>query len=378
MEKIINDLIYLCKCAINGVTPDKEIVAEMDIDGLYKLGQEHTIVAIVAYALESAGVSSTKFRQAKEKAIRKNMLFDCERKALFDYMEEQGIWYMPLKGSLLKDMYPKLGMRQMSDNDILFNAKYKRKIKRYFVDAGYTVHSYGRGAHDEYEKPPVLHMEMHRELFSVNQKLFRKHYRNVKEHLVKDDGNKYGYHFTDEDFYVYLIVHEYKHFMYGGIGIRSLLDVYLYTKCKKETLDWNYIEKKCNELQVAEFEKRGKKLAYKLFGTEENEDFEENLTEDEKQMLGLFVSAGTYGTNDRMVENEFRKTSTTENKWVYYFKRVFTVSGRNRAAHPIIYKSIVLIPFYWIFRIVRGALFRRKKIADEIRIVKKIKENKKT
>ena len=41
-------------------------------------------------------------------------------------------------------------------------------------------------------------------------------------------------HFTDEDFYVFIVAHEYKHFAdLGGTGIRNLVDryVYLNTRC---------------------------------------------------------------------------------------------------------------------------------------------------
>lgn len=63
----------------------------------------------------------TKWKQTRDMAIRKNAMLDLSRESLFAYFEEQGIWYMPLKGSILKDMYPRLGMRQMADNDILID-----------------------------------------------------------------------------------------------------------------------------------------------------------------------------------------------------------------------------------------------------------------
>ena len=53
--------------------------------------------------------------------MRKALLFDAERKGILDFMEQRGIWYLPLKGVVLKDYYPAVGMRQMSDNDILYD-----------------------------------------------------------------------------------------------------------------------------------------------------------------------------------------------------------------------------------------------------------------
>ncbi len=40
--------------------------------------------------------------QVKKKSIRKNCLLDIERTSILADMEQHGIWYMPLKGSILK------------------------------------------------------------------------------------------------------------------------------------------------------------------------------------------------------------------------------------------------------------------------------------
>ena len=76
---------------------------------------------------------------------------------------------MPLKGCILKEMYPDFSMRQMADNDILFDEKFRSAIRQYFIDHQYTVVSYLQVNHDAYEKPPVLNFEMHTALFGVTK-----------------------------------------------------------------------------------------------------------------------------------------------------------------------------------------------------------------
>lgn len=44
-------------------------------------------------------------------------------------MEQRGIWYLPLKGIILKEFYPSVGMRQMSDNDILFDEAFAEQVR---------------------------------------------------------------------------------------------------------------------------------------------------------------------------------------------------------------------------------------------------------
>lgn len=83
---------------------------------------------------------------------------------MFQYMDAEHIWYMPLKGAILKDLYPRQEMRQMADNNILFDTSCEAAVKDYFVKEGYEVISYAKGNHDVYEKEPVYNFEMHMEI----------------------------------------------------------------------------------------------------------------------------------------------------------------------------------------------------------------------
>ena len=49
------------------------------------------------------------------KSLRKVLALEADKTALLRQMEEQNIWYMPLKGAVLKEDYPRLGVREMSD-----------------------------------------------------------------------------------------------------------------------------------------------------------------------------------------------------------------------------------------------------------------------
>ena len=120
MNKTAKDLIYLLTCAVNGLAPDTARAQAMDMEKLYQLAKAHTLRAAVFIALRSAGVQDRSFQQAYNKAVRKNVMLDVERTAIFERFEQQGIWYMSLKGSILKELYPENGMREMADNDVLY------------------------------------------------------------------------------------------------------------------------------------------------------------------------------------------------------------------------------------------------------------------
>ena len=157
------DMIYLAACAVNGKVPKAERVADMSLDDLLYVCKKHSMTAVCAYALESAGIKNDQFKQEKEKAIRKNILLDAERSRLFSRFEEEGIWYIPLKGAILKDWYPALGMRQMSDNDIYFDMSRRDDSRRIMKELGFTFKGHSELV-DEYIKKPVYNFELHCEL----------------------------------------------------------------------------------------------------------------------------------------------------------------------------------------------------------------------
>jgi hypothetical protein len=365
MKKTSYDMLYLATCAVNGVVPDKDKITQIDLQKLFDMCQFHCLTATVDVALESAGVKNSKFVEAESKAIKKNLLLDMEREKLFQFMEQNGIWHMPLKGVILKDMYPKTGMRQMSDNDILYDAKFQNEVCKYMKSHGYSAESVGKGNHDVYMKPPIFNYELHSKLFNEdkNKNLFE-YYKNIENRLVKDTDKNYAYHFTDEDFYIYITAHEYKHFIGSGTGLRSLMDCYIYIKSKGDSMDWDYISKELKTLNIADFEENRRNLAIKVFS---NPNLPE-LSSKETELLEYYLFSGTYGTMKNSVKNGLEKENNS--KFKYILHRFFPPMSFYKIHHPIVYKYKFLVPFFSVYRIVRGAVLNHKKISAEFNILR--------
>ena len=176
------DLIYLVSCAVNGVTPDAERVARMDLDAIYKLARRQSLAATVAPALKAAGVQDKRFAKALEHSALKSSTMDMEMDALFAELDAAGIWHMPLKGTVLQHLYPVYGMRQMSDHDILFDAKRADDVKSIMEGLGFSTENFGISNHDVYHKEPVCNSEMHRHCSapSHDEKLYE-YYKDVEK-----------------------------------------------------------------------------------------------------------------------------------------------------------------------------------------------------
>ena len=146
-KKVLDDLVYLAACAVNGQVPEKSRTEGMDLSLVYEAAQNHKLAAAAGMALESAGIRNGAFVQAVAKAMRKNALLDADRAELTRKLEEAGIWYMPLKGAILKDLYPRYGMREMADNDILVDAARAQDVGRIMQELGFEVKEAGKGHH---------------------------------------------------------------------------------------------------------------------------------------------------------------------------------------------------------------------------------------
>ncbi|MBR4627311.1 MAG: nucleotidyltransferase family protein [Ruminococcus sp.] len=360
-RKVAGDMLYLVACAINGRTPSVSRINGMELAAVYALCEEHSLTAAAAYALEAAGIRNNDFVQAKEKAVRKNIILDADRQAVFQRFEEEKIWYLPLKGVLMKEWYPRLGMRQMTDNDILFDPEKRERVRDIMTELGFSCRHYGLGKDDNYYREPVSNFEMHFELFisGIDNAPAVEYYKNVRERLVRDEDNEYGYHFTDEDYYIYLIAHEYKHFILSGIGVRSLLDIFVYMNRFSDTLDWEYIGNELQKLGIYDFEKQSRNLAMKLFGFEK-------LSTDEKKLLDYFVTSGTFGTLTHMME---RLTSESQTTGAYVWRRIFPPMSIIRTYYPFYYKHKYLLPLLPVQRAAKALSVSRGKVRNELKFL---------
>ncbi len=345
------EVTYLAACAVNGETPDRERIARMNLDNLYTVANGHQLTAVTAMALEKAGVRSAPFTQAKGKAIRKNAALDLDRAALTERLEAEKIWYMPLKGAVLAGYYPEYGMRQMSDNDILIDASRSKDVRKIMISLGFSLEQYGGEMHDEYVKKPVSYFEIHRSLFNHTNGKMYDYYKDVALRLISEESTT-ARRFSEEDFYVYLIAHEYRHFSESGTGLRSLLDVYVFWRKFGDQLDRDYLEAELEKLDLADFEKQNRELSLRLFSGE-------NLSPQEEERLRYYIISGVYGT----VQNKIIK----QGRWRYFWSNLFLPYPQMAIQYPVLRKLPFLLPVCWLSRLIRRLVFKPNRILNKLK-----------
>lgn len=356
-------LIYLLSCAVNEKECGRK-PGETELGGLYSLAKQHGLSAAVAFALEGAGISERRFEQARLKAKRKLGLFDIERVKVYQRLNEAGIRFLPLKGIVMKDYYPRYGMREMSDNDILCDSSRMAEVREIMESLGYTCEHYGKWNHDTYQKPPTLVFEMHHSLFVQGEMpAFDRYYAGVFDRLIHRDGCEYA--FSDEDFYLYLLAHGYKHFSHNGTGLRFLLDIYVYLQTHPG-MDSDRIARELEKLGLTEFEQRSRELAVKLFGFGE-------LDDRDREWLTHFMDSSLYGSvrqgEYNMLTRQLKGRDTKSAKRKYLFDRVFLRGEALKKEYPFFARHRCLLPFLYLYRPFKGLFTHPKGIVHEIKNV---------
>ena len=362
----LNNYLHLISLYLNKKTIDFSIDEEM-LSFFIDFSKKHSLLAFLYKALitTKADITADKLKKLEEyylSILRKDVLFDKERKELFSFLNDNQIDYLPLKGLVIKQYYLDPYTREYADNDILFSCK-DELIKKFFVKRGYKVESYKKGNHDVYLKKPFYNFEMHRALFmkGAHDNKFVDYFANyLKESPIKEG---YEHYLSKESFYIYFLAHSHKHFDGSGCGIRTLVDIYLYLK--NNELDFNYINQELDKIGLLDFSNKISNLINNIFD-------EKPLSIEEQETLLYIASSGTYGT----LENSVSKGVKEKGKFGYFMARVFPPYSFYKTAYPWAYKTVILIPVAWLVRTFRILFKNPKKAKKELALISKTKDDK--
>lgn len=398
-EKLVATIaLYLAGLALEGQTMPEERFKQVDLEPVFEYAKKAGIGAITYCAIEHLIDESQKMNTpylSQWEKVRLDMsgrtlLYDEEVKRIFAFCNKNQIWYLPLKGYEIKKLYPQDEMREMSDVDILIDPEGRDALGNYLLKNKYKrieeagggvkkikpetdiIEDGGEKNSDDFYKKPFLQFEIHRILMEKRfSPVQAEYYSKIENLLIRDAENPYHCHLKDEDFYIYMVVHAYKHFKLMGIGVRFLMDFFVFLKAKMDTMDMEYIEETCETLEIASFEKDIREVSLMAFDINHNYQMNQ-LTVSQNKLYESCLIAGTYGNEtsrwkNQMYEMNAEEPATKKYRRHYYFKRLFPGDDWYRTFHPVVYRYKFLKPFFVIYRMT-VLLFRgRKHIINEMK-----------
>lgn len=363
MDYNICFLFQLIKAVIADC-PYPEENSEINWDKIYQISKKHNITNLIGYGILNANYSvNDDLKSLFLKSISSYLALDLKQRKgyldIADRFEKAKIKYMPLKGILIKNLYPSPDMRNMSDCDILVDVDRYEEIEAIMSDFGYSFEV--ESNHEfVYKKHPVS-IELHKMMIpSYNEDLYEYYGDGWK--LAKCQEGSCKYELSDEDMYIYLIAHLAKHYRDSGVGIKLVIDLWLF-KHKLTNLNEEYVIEQLEKLNLSLFYTNISKMIKCWF---EDAEFDVKSME----MTEFIVSSGVFGnTKNKMTARTLRDSmnKNVENAVRFkYLRLMFPEYKYMKKIFPVLNKYIILLPFMWIYRLVRGALFKRESISVNI------------
>ena len=365
-------LLHLIFCSLHNEKPKESY--EVDFEALFELAKKQEIYNLINDIIQSADFVpdsvKTLFRNQSLSELNRMIAISAQREIVYSELAKNGIRYMPLKGLIFKNYYPRESMRQMSDNDILIDEAKQNEAADIMHALGYKAYDTTQNS-DDFFKEPFYTFELHRTLFD-DESEFSPRFENIWQNSSRDESNEFLYHMDINDVYIYSICHMYKHYVKFCCGLRFLVDNYLFIKKEGKNLNFDYINSELEKYSLSDYEKETRSLANKAFDGEE-------LSEEEKKLLKNYTDFGLFGDSEGKVVQELSAVSDGNSKANakarYIMRRLFPKKRDMLFIYPVLEKKPYLYPFMLIHRFFKG-LFNIKKTTEELKSVNQIqKEN---
>lgn len=371
-----SDFIYLLRAVVNG----KTACEVSNWEEVYKKLRQHNICNFVWELAQKDRTCPKEILSQIHRAFLAAIAADMNQQqeiALTQQMfEKNNIQAIMLKGWLMKKLYLRSDLRTMADTDIFIKSENEEDIHRQLLQLGYQSKTYGGKKDNTYFKEPYVTLEMHKNLF-MYEDMWNDCFNApdspmyIWKRLTTIDGFHCIFQMDLELFYVYMIAHMAKHLKDdGGIGVRAFMDLYVYRRQYRESMDWEAIHRDFALLGLTTFSERAAILSDCWFLNEKDDITYPN--ESYKRFADYILDGGTYGSMDNFViNNEIMRGKREIGSIQYIWQRAFPSRASMEKRFPELKEKRYLLPSCWMKRLWRDGFHRMEAVKSEIKSVKK-------
>ena len=346
-------LFYLLRYEIMGENlPDDFKLTEDEIVRLYRLSKKHDLGHLIGDALFRLkllpeGKVADVFKQQISMAILRYEQQNAEFERIRNIFNAAEIPFIPLKGSVLRHLYPQPWMRTSCDIDVLIHEDDVEKATQVLINNGFDTDGKKGCRHISFYYGN-FHLELH---FNICEgtKQTDELLQNVWDYT--ENVSAYEFREKPEFFVLYHIVHMARHFFSGGCGVRPFIDL-LVLKQKDFYQEDNLLPllEKC---RLIKFYRSVCRLTDVWMNGEQHDELTLRI---EKYIL----ESGVYGSaaNANMVG-----AATSKGKVKYLLRIAFLPYSSMCIIYPSLKKHKILLPFCYIHRIFAKLFGKDKKRA---------------
>lgn len=371
-ETEVTYLIHLLSSILKDKQPDAP-PEYLDWESLYRLAVWHGVSNIACYAIKHLVREKQppqdifiKFQNDCKKAMAREAVQYIALEQLLEAFEAEGILSIPMKGSVLKYLYPSPDMRLMADIDILYHVEQKAVVRKILKAQNYSLKAMG-GNHDVYYRQPYMSIEMHHMLVAkVNP--YSDYLEKTWNRARLKTNCQSTYELPQEDFFIYLLLHLNKHYIGGGTGIRSFMDIWVYREHYKNEMNWEYIHTELNALHLREFSDNVLGLCDVWFGHEKSSGFYGDMAQ-------YVVLSGTYGTRKHSVVSSLgilRDKKKPMIKLTYLLHVFFPPIEIIKNSYPLLKAWPFLLPVCWVLRGITCLAFKHSNTFQRMKEIRSV------
>ena len=368
-KKIQHILIELLYATVNeGQNNDsiKEKITPDILPSVYHLAKKHGLAHVVSCFVDRNRVEIDPNLQAQLQTEEMISVYQHEQMKysygeICNAFDEIGISYIPLKGSVIRPYYPYESMRTSCDIDVLIHEEDLETAINCLAAKGYKCGD--RNYHDvSLYAPNQIHLELH---FNIQENMDNLDavLKDAWNYAVPINGSQYA--FSEEFFAFHIFAHMAYHFVSGGCGIRSLLDIWVMEH--KMEISYSCAKALLEKDGIYQFAAEMSKLAELCFTQNNCDPFSDTV-------LKYIFQGGVYGSVENRMAVDKSKTGSSAG---YAVKRLFLPYKSMVILFPYLKKAPYLLPFCWVVRWIKVILDgKSQKVISEMSYVSNISDDK--
>lgn len=260
--------------------------------------------------------------------------------AVYDVFDAQGVDYMPVKGAILKTMYPQPELRMMEDADILIRTEQLPTIRKIMLEMDMEERS--GDTNESIWNHPKLLLELHKTLISSQFGEFLDYLHNSWDFAEKEPkGN--AYRFREENHFIFLVIHFAKHYMHGSTSPKDICDLWVFRNAYAQ-MDEQYIKAELQRVNLAEFYKNILAVLNAWFRGAEFTAQAELITDSVFQHGTVDNTASQW--SHMILSNQDSTHSLGKTKCKFILQKIFPPRRSMQVRYPILMKKPWLTPIY--------------------------------
>lgn len=336
---------------------------KLDYSKLYELSNQHQISALIFNQIYSFDDFPVEIKQIwKRDAIKINAFQTRKTMKILHVCKQfskQNLKVLIVKGLICRSLYPQPDNRQSNDEDLYVQKEEFEIVTEILLRNNFTIVSKSDDVTTFIDPISGLSIELHTALFSLESKAYGNYQRYFDRafdecivHRI-EGVDVYSLEYTQH--LLFLILHFVKHFFHGGVGIRQVVDILMYSEAYGDKVNWDRLYDILKELNIyvlitSLFAMAHDQLEFDYAKIQVPEDIDKS---DYQDLFDDIIDAGIFGqSSSERIHSATITLNTISDGKTSVLKSIFPSLKEMQGKYKYLNKYPVLLPFSYLSRIV--------------------------